>query len=106
VKGKTGAFGKNCNILCCVEVEGDKIYTGASDGSILVWGGNSCMKGQKAHTGAINAICLHKGIVLTGSNDKTVKLFKSGSLEPISIIDCNKILDSSVNASIRSIDVW
>lgn len=33
IKGKTGVFGKNCNLLCCVEVAADgAIYTGAANG--------------------------------------------------------------------------
>ena len=69
VKAKTGSFGKNCNVLCGVEVKNEKIYTGASDGSILVWGGNSVIKNQKGHTGAVNALCVYENLLLTGSND-------------------------------------
>ena len=32
MKGKTGSFGKNCNILCCMAIKGSNIYVGASNG--------------------------------------------------------------------------
>ena len=32
IKGKTGVFGKNCNILCSVVVNDGKVYAGASNG--------------------------------------------------------------------------
>lgn len=86
-------------------MNGDKIFTGASDGSILVWSGNSVAKSQKAHTAAVNALCIHKNILLTGSNDKTIKLFKISDLSPITTIDCSKLFEQSVNSAIRAIDV-
>lgn len=54
-----------------------RIFTGASDGSIIIWNGNSVAKSQKAHSGAVNALGIHKNILISGANDKTVKLFNS-----------------------------
>ena len=59
---------------------GEKIYTGASDGSLLVWGANSVLKAQKVHTGAINALCIINKVILTGSNDKTISILKLDTL--------------------------
>jgi hypothetical protein len=69
MKAKSGAFGKNCNILCSIAVKEQNIYVGASDGSIQMWNGNSCSKSMKIHGAAINALCLVEDILLTGSND-------------------------------------
>lgn len=44
VKGKTGSFGKNCNLLCSVETKESKVYTGASNGTIMIWSGNAVSK--------------------------------------------------------------
>ena len=32
MKGQSGSFGKNCNILCCLAIKGSSIYAGASNG--------------------------------------------------------------------------
>ena len=74
VKGKTGIFGKNCNILCCVAVRNSQAYVGASDGSLQIWSGNSCSKNIKAHSKAIHAICLTKDMILTGSSEENIKI--------------------------------
>eukprot|EP00919_Chromeraceae_sp_WS-2016_P015597 GHVR01036799.1.p2 GENE.GHVR01036799.1~~GHVR01036799.1.p2 ORF type:complete len:157 (-),score=21.16 GHVR01036799.1:2011-2481(-) len=58
LKGKTGIFGKNCNILCCVTVDREDIFAGASDGTLQSWKGNSCVKSIKAHPKALHAMCL------------------------------------------------
>jgi len=60
----------------------------------------------KAHKGAINALTHHIGILLSGSNDQTIKLFKISSLDLITTIDCNKLLTNSVNCSIRALDAY
>lgn len=44
VKGKTGQFGKNCNLLCSLAVKDGKIYTGASNGAVNIWSGSSVAK--------------------------------------------------------------
>jgi len=69
LKGKTGSFGKYCNILCsCVVVDG-KAYVGASDGSLQIWTGGSISKSVKAHSGAIHALCMHEDKLLSVSSD-------------------------------------
>lgn len=106
VKGKTGSFGKNCNILCCVAIKDSKAYVGASDGSLQIWSGNSCAKNIKAHSRAIHAICLTDNMILTGSSDETVKIISFNDLEVVSTVDCSSIFTNSVNKSIRALDVW
>lgn len=32
------------------------------------------------HSAAVNALCLHEEVLITGSNDKTIKLFKAKTL--------------------------
>lgn len=44
IKGKSGIFNKNCNILCCLGVKDNNIYVGASNGHLQVWSGNTCAK--------------------------------------------------------------
>lgn len=56
------------------------------------------------HSAAVNALCLHEDILITGSNDKTIKLFKSKTLEALATISCEKLFEHSVNSSIRAID--
>lgn len=56
------------------------------------------------HSAAVNALCLHEDILITGSNDKTIKLFKSKTLEALATINCEKLFEHSVNCSIRAID--
>ena len=104
VKGKTGVFGQNCNILCSVEAQDERVYTGASDGSVHIWSGTSVSKSQKMHSAAVNALCLHEDILITGSNDKTIKLFRAKTLEALASISCEKLFEHSVNCSIRAID--
>ena len=58
MKGKSGSFGKNCNILCCMEIRDGKIFVGASDGALQLWSGNSVSKAKKVHKGAIHALTL------------------------------------------------
>jgi WD40 repeat protein len=107
MKGKSGLFGKNCNILCCLEVREGKAYVGASDGSLQIWSGNSCEKRIKAHDKkAIHAICLTRNVILTGSSDETVKLFTIDSHELITIIKCQNLISNSHHLSIRAIDVF
>jgi hypothetical protein len=38
------------------------------------------------HSGAVNALCIHEGILITGANDKTIKFFKSETLEVLASI--------------------
>ena len=105
MKGKSGAFGKNCNLLCGMDVGKDqKVYTGASDGSILVWGNNSIVKTQKAHSAAISALCIYENTLLTGSNDETIKIWAADSLKLINTIDCKALLEESVCKKIRALD--
>lgn len=104
LKGKNGSFGQKCNILCSVENEDERVFTGASDGSVHIWTGNAISKSQKMHTAAVNALCLHEEILITGSNDKTIRLSNSKTLEALTTINCAKLFEQSVNSSIRAID--
>ena len=106
IKGKTGSFGKNCNILCCVSVKDSKAYVGASDGSLQIWSGNSCSKNVKVHSRAIHAISLTSNMILTGSSDETIKIISFDGLEVVNTIECAKLFSNSVNKAIRAIDVW
>lgn len=56
LKSKTGQFGKNCNLLTALVVEGSNIYAGASDGSLQLWSGNSVTKSYKIHEKSLNAL--------------------------------------------------
>lgn len=106
MKGSSGSFGKsNCNLVCSVEVKDEKVYTGVADGSILIWGGNSVLKSQKGHKGAVNALCIHQDLLLTGSNDESIKIWTADSLNLITNIDCGALLDGSVCKKIRALDV-
>ena len=80
------------------------MFTGASDGSVHVWMGNSISQSQKMHTAAVNALCLHEGLLITGSNDKTIRISKSKTLEMLTTINCSKLFEQSVNCSVRAID--
>ena len=72
-------------MLCSVAVKESKVYTGASNGSILIWTGNSVSKSEKdkAHSGAVNALCIHEDVLLSGSNDETIKIWNADSLQLI-----------------------
>jgi WD40 repeat protein len=74
IKGKVGQFGKSCNILTSLVIKDNKIYTGASDGSLHVWAGNSLSKTLKKHDKSLNTLCLHNSVLLTGSSDSTICL--------------------------------
>lgn len=69
MKGKTGVFGKNCNILCSLAIKDSNIFAGASDGSLQLWSGNQCSKSIKAHSKAIHALCIAGNNILTGSSN-------------------------------------
>ena len=58
IKGSSGSFGKNCNLLCSVVVKDNNVYCGASDGSLQLWNGKSCVKSVKLHQSAIHALCV------------------------------------------------
>lgn len=54
---KLGQFGKHNKVLTCVHVHNGKdILTGAGDGSMLVWAGNSVKNAYKLHEKTIDAI--------------------------------------------------
>lgn len=72
MKGKAGSFGKNCNLLVCLEVKGSNIYVGASDGSLQVWSGNSCTNSKKVHSKSLNTLVLKGDLIITGSRDETI----------------------------------
>ncbi len=97
MKGKMGQFGKHCNILTSVIVIEDKVYTGASDGSLHTWQGNSISKSQKLHTKSLNALCCVNRVLLTGSSDCTVAILDIASLAELSRINCKQLLLDSVN---------
>lgn len=86
--------------------ESKNIYVGASDGSLQTWKGTACSNSKKLHTSAIHALCLHKGKLLTGSGDRTIKILNSSDLKEIISIECNQLLENSVDCSIRALDVW
>jgi WD40 repeat protein len=88
MKGKVGQFGKNCNILTSLIVANDKIYTGASDGSLHTWQGNSITKSQKIHTKSLNVLNYKNNILVTGSSDCTIKILDINSLAELSSINC------------------
>jgi hypothetical protein len=69
-----------------------------------VWTGNAISQSQKMHAGAVNALCLHEGLLITGANDKTIRLSKSKTLEVLTTINCGKLFEQSVNSNIRAID--
>lgn len=105
VKGQSGSFGKNSNLVCSVEVNNGKAITGVSDGSVLVWAGKSVAKSAKGHKGAVNALCVHENILLTGANDATINIWEFDSLTKITAIDCNNLFTESVCPKIRALDV-
>ncbi len=77
-----------------MEVDKETVFTGASDGSLLVWSGKSVTKSKKnLHNGAINALCIHENVFLTGANDETIKLLALGSLEELAVINCAALLE-------------
>lgn len=105
VKGHSGSFGKNSNLVCSVEASNGKVITGVSDGSVLVWGGKSVTKSAKGHQGPVNALCVHENILLTGGNDAIINLWELDSLSKITTIDCSPLLTGSVCQKIRALDV-
>ncbi len=81
LKGETGSFGKNSNILCSVAVKDTTIYVGAADGSLQVWNGKACSKSIKLHEkSAIHALWCGSDVIMTGASDKTIKILKQSSL--------------------------
>ena len=74
MKGQSGSFGKNCNILCCMAIKDSSIYVGASNGELQKWSGNSVAKAVKVHAGAIHAITLTNNMILTGSSDQKITI--------------------------------
>ena len=80
VKGSAGSFGKNCNLLCAVGVRDSNVYCGASDGSLQLWNGKSCVKSVKLHKSAIQAICVGENVILTGSSDESIKILNISDL--------------------------
>ena len=64
------------------------------------------MKGNKAHSGAVNAICIYEDTLLTGSNDQTIKIWDADSLKVRTTINCQTLLEGSVCAKIRALDVF
>lgn len=81
IKGKTGQFGKNCNLLTSLVVKNGKNYVGASDGALQIWNGNSCGKSIKVHQKSLNALCVGENVILTGSKDQTIKILELESLK-------------------------
>jgi WD40 repeat protein len=96
MKGKVGQFGKNCNILTSIAIHENKVYTGASDGSLHIWAGNSITKSQKLHDKSLNTICIYKGVLLTGGSDANIGIFQLPTLKQIAKINCAPLFTDSV----------
>ena len=56
------------------------------------------------HSSAVNALCLHEGLLISGASDKTICFSNSKTMEKLTTVDCGKLLDRSVNSSVRAID--
>jgi microtubule-associated protein-like 6 len=97
IKGKTGQFGKSCNILTSLVVKDNKVYTGASDGSLHVWMGNSLSKTLKKHDKSLNTLCIYKSVLLTASSDATICILRLDNLNELVKIDCKLLFTESVN---------
>jgi hypothetical protein len=59
--------------------EAKLFYSGTSNGQIYSWQGNSCVKVQKLHEGAIMGLTYASGKLLSsGSKDSLIKISKNG----------------------------
>jgi WD40 repeat protein len=73
----------------------------------MIWNGNSVAKTpkDKAHSAAVNALCIHENVLLTGSNDETIKIWDADSLSLLCTVDAKSKLEGSVCKKIRALDV-
>lgn len=56
-------------------------YSGTSNGQIYHWAGNTCIKSQKLHDGAVMGLAYASGKLLSsGSKDCLIKISKDGQV--------------------------
>lgn len=56
-------------------------YSGTSQGQVYTWQGNSCLKAQKLHEGAVMGLAYAAGKLLSsGSKDCLIKISKDGQV--------------------------
>jgi hypothetical protein len=56
-------------------------YSGTSNGQIYHWAGNTCIKSQKLHDGAVMGLAYASGKLLSsGSKDSLIKISKDGQV--------------------------
>ena len=106
ITGKKGIFKNSCDLLSSAKLKGNKILTGAGDGSLLVWQSTSIVQTVKnLHNGKpLEAICCLDNVVLTGGKDKKINILDN-NFKTIATIDCESLLTDSVSPMIRAIDV-
>lgn len=67
------------------------MYTGASDGSLHMWLGNSLSKSIKKHNKSLNTLCIYNTVLLTGSSDATISILDIANLNELTKIDCKPL---------------
>lgn len=80
---------------------GDKLWSGSRDAHIKIWEGFKCIEDIPAHSGHVNSLDFNKesNLVVSGSMDKTVKIWNSETGELLKVLSKEKMKfhHSSVN---------
>ena len=76
IKQAKGAFGKACNKLSGIGVNGNDIVCGASDGGVQIWTGNNLSRELESHH-KLSCDCIHisANYVLSGGRDGLIIIF-------------------------------
>jgi WD40 repeat protein len=100
---KKGIFGthKMTDMYCCEWLSNGNCITGALNGYVYVWSGNSCTKTIKAHTGLISTISAIPGGVVTGGKDNVLIIFTEEfkEIRRVKVSACPKALDQNGDGS-------
>ena len=90
---KRGSFGTFNNLLLCMGIHGQDVFTGAGDGSIVKWSGISAIKAFPVHQRAVDSIWCGPNKVVSGGKDAK-----------INIMDYNMRVEKTIDMSQRGYD--
>lgn len=75
-KDRTGVLGGKASsraaLLCLSYASNEYVYSGTSDGDVLVWSGPVLHHSFKAHTAPVSALLVLNDVIVTGAQDGSV----------------------------------
>lgn len=101
VVGKRGQFGNANNILLCLGVYGNSVYTGTGAGTLVKWNGISAGKSYPLHQKGLDSVWVSHATIVTGGKDGLIFILDS-SLAKLQTFDVSSNQFGSISSIIRS----